>query len=305
MKLYYRYLVTGIFTIILMGCQSEEIEFDPTVDLAIGIIADCQYCECETKETRSYKYSLNKLEGAIEQFNTEPLNYTIHLGDFIDRDFASFDRLLPIWDKLSSNKYHVLGNHDFNVVDSLKPRVLDRLNLTDRYYSIVENHWRFIVLDGNDLSFHGAYNLQKMKQTDSLYSQILQSKVHNKPAWNGGLSQEQLVWLENELITAEENNERVGLYCHFPIAGNEFTEILWNSEQILALIDKYSCVKFYFNGHNHDGDYLKRNGVHYLTFKGMVETDNNSPYASVMIVKDNIYINGHGGEHSRKLKIKE
>ncbi|SMG27376.1 metallophosphoesterase [Arenibacter troitsensis] len=304
MKIFIRYIVFGILTIILAGCQSDDINFDPTVDLAIGIIADCQYCECESYKSRYYKYSLSKLEGAIEQFNTEPLNYTIHLGDFIDRDFASFDKILPVWNKLSSKKYHVLGNHDFNVADAFKPKVLERLDLVDRYYSIVENQWRFIVLDGNDLSYHGAYSQHKKKQTDSLFSKVLQSKAHNKPAWNGGISQEQLVWLENELISAHNNDERVGIYCHFPIAGNEYTEILWNSEQILDLIDKYPAVKFYFNGHNHDGDYLIRNGVHYLTFKGMVESDSQSPFASVFIIKNIIYIEGHGGEHSRKLIIK-
>ena len=289
MKLFNRHLITGIFIIILTACQNEGIDFDPSVDLAIGIIADCQYCDCETSEARYYKSSLNKLEGAIEQLNTESLNYTIHLGDFIDRDFKSFDNLLPVWNKISSNKYHVLGNHDFNVVDSLKPRVLDRLNLTDRYYSIVEKQWRFIVLDGNDLSFHGAYSQLKMKQTDSLYSEIIKTKELSKLVGNGGLSQEQLVWLESELISAEKNNEQVGIYCHYPIIGNEHSNVLWNSEQILALLERYSCVKFYFNGHNHYGDYSERNGIHYLTFKAMVESKKSSAYASVLIINDKIY----------------
>tara|TARA_R110002049_G_scaffold308621_1_gene513170 strand:+ start:1125 stop:2042 length:918 start_codon:yes stop_codon:yes gene_type:complete len=305
MKLFHRSLILLICSIILVGCQIDDVDFDPKVDLAIGIIADCQYCNCETNKTSYYQSSLHKLEEAIEQFNTEPLNYTIHLGDFIDRDFKSFENLLPIWNKVSSNKFHVLGNHDFNVADSLKPMVLDRLNLKSRYYSIIENQWRFIVIDGNDLSFHGAYSQQKKRQTDSLYSEKVKTKEPSKLVGNGGLSHEQLVWLDNELNTATENNEQVGIYCHFPVVGNEYTRILWNSEQILALIDRYPCVKFYFNGHNHNGDYVERNGVHYLTFKGMVETENNSAYASVRIVKNKIYIKGHGGEHSRKLNIKE
>ena len=36
----------------------------------------------------------------------------------------------------------------------------------------------------------------------------------------------------------------------------------------------------------------------------MVESESGSAHATVLIVKDNIYINGHGGEHSRKLKIR-
>ena len=198
----------------------------------------------------------------------------------------------------------MLGNHDFSVADSLKPLVFQKMNIHDRYYSIVKNNWRFIVLDGNDLSIHGALTESKRKQTDSLF-QLL--SVQNKPnleEWNGGLSHDQLNWVEGELKLASDRNENVGFYCHFPALGEERAHNLWNYEQLLNIIDKYDCVKFYFNGHNHAGGYVQKNGVHYLNFKGMVDTQDSTSFAVVTFRKDSLFVKGFGREQSRGLKIK-
>ncbi|MDL5514796.1 metallophosphoesterase [Arenibacter sp. M-2] len=289
----------------LLSCGSKDPKAGLDQDLAIGIVADCQYCHCESTSSRFYKNSPGKLQNAVDSLNNAPLDYAIHLGDFIDRDFSSFDTVGPIWNKLKTKKYQVLGNHDFSVADSLKPLVPHKMNLKQRYYSFVEQNWRFIVLDGNDLSYQGAITEEKLAQTDSLFTLLSKSKPPNLQTWNGGLSLEQLKWVENELILALKNNEKVGFYCHFPVLGEDKVHRLWNSPQFLSLIDQYPNVKFYFNGHNHNGDYAQRHGVHYLTFKGMVDTDNTSAFAKVRITTDSILVHGHGREPSRKLKIRE
>tara|TARA_R110002049_G_scaffold305895_1_gene503463 strand:- start:457 stop:1368 length:912 start_codon:yes stop_codon:yes gene_type:complete len=295
---------TILLLALLTACGSKKYKEVPQQDLAIGIIADCQYCYCDSSPSRFYKNSPNKLKKAVAALNKEELNYSIHLGDFIDRDFNSFDTVLPIWNTLKTKKYHVLGNHDFSVADSLKPLVMHKMNLKQRYYSLVENNWRFIILDGNDLSFQGAISPEKIAQTDSLFTLLSNTDLPNLQTWNGGLSTEQLQWVESELKLAMENSENVGFYCHFPVMGEDKVHRLWNSTQLLSLIDKYPNVKFYFNGHNHHGDYMERNGVHYLTFKGMVETDSTSAFSTVEFKKDSILVHGHGREPTRRLKIK-
>lgn len=294
---------TILIITLLIGCGSNERKMDSHQGLAIGIIADCQYCHCESTTTRFYKNSPKKLQNAVDSLNKLSLAYAIHLGDFIDRDFNSFDTVGPIWNTLKTKKYQVLGNHDFSVADSLKPLVPGKMNLKERYYSFVEPNWRFIVLDGNDLSYQGAITEEKVLQTDSLFTLLSESNPPNLQTWNGGLSQQQLDWVESELILAQKNNENVGFYCHFPVLGEDKVHRLWNSAQFISLIDKYPNVKFYFNGHNHNGDYAERNGVHYLTFKGMVDTESTSAFANVRITADSILIQGHGREPSRRLKI--
>ena len=63
-------------------------------------------------------------------------------------------------------------------------------------------------------------------------------------------------------------------------------------------------MKLFFNGHNHAGAYEFVNNVHYVTFKGMVDTKNTSAFAKVKFKKDTVFIKGFDREVSRKLVIK-
>jgi len=291
-----------LLLLVCIGCNSNKQKSNS--NFQIGIIADCQYCNCDVAGKRFYKNSTAKLKIAVDTLNSKKLDYTIHLGDFIDRDFESFDDVIPIWNGLKMEKHHVLGNHDFSVADSLKSESILKMGLKNRYYSITKNNWRFIILDGNDLSFHGAISEIKKQQTDSLFQLLTPKKLLNLQKWNGGLSLSQLNWVKNELETAKANNENVGFYCHFPAVKDGEVHNLWNYKQFIDLIDNYKNVKFYFNGHNHNGDYVLKNGVHHLTFKGMVDTENTSAFATATISKDSIIIDGYGREPSRRLKIK-
>lgn len=289
---------------ILASCTTEKKKTLEFPEFEIGVVADCQYCNCEPSGVRFYRKSPTRLHNAVNILNKHALDYSIHLGDFIDRDFESFDMVAPIWNSLKADDYHVLGNHDFSVADSLKPLIFEKMKIQDRYYSIVKKKWRFIVLDGNDLSTHGALTKTKKQQTDSLFTLLSSKDMPNLAPWNGGLSNEQLKWVENELKLSNANKERVGFYCHFPAFGEEQNHNLWNYEQLLAIIDKYECVKFYFNGHNHAGSYVERNGVHYLNFKGMVDTDDSTSFATVTFRNDSLLVKGFGREPSRNLKIR-
>ena len=269
----------------------------------IGVISDCQYCNCDVKWDRYYKKSPQRLKESVATLNKDTLSYTIHLGDFIDKKIESLDSVLPTWQKLKSTSYHVLGNHDFEVNDSLKKEVLDKLNIKNRYYSFIEKDWRFIVLDGNDLSFHGALTETKKLQTDSIYNLLKDRNLPFLKKWNGALSNEQLKWIQKELEESVKKNQKVGFYCHFPIFPIDGHNI-WNREQFLSVIKPYKNVKLFFNGHNHAGAYQEVNNVHYLTFKGMVNTENRSAFATVNFNKDTVTVKGFYREPSRKLVLK-
>ena len=291
-------ILFAILSIMLFSCNKEK-----NTSFKIGVIADCQYCNCDIKWDRYYKKAPQRLKEAVATLNKDSLNYTIHLGDFIDKDYNSLDSILPTWKTLTSKSYHVLGNHDFEVQDSLKEKVLEKLNIKKRYYSFVENDWRFIVLDGNDLSFYGTTSKEKAQQTDSLFNQLKDENLPYLKKWNGGLSNKQLKWIQQELDKAVQENQKVGFYCHFPIFPVDEHNI-WNREQFLSLIKPYKNVKLFFNGHNHAGAYEFVDNVHYLTFKGMVDTENTSAFAKVKFENDTVFVEGFEREISRKLVIK-
>lgn len=291
--------LTILFVLVLFldSCGNKK-----TSDFKIGIISDCQYCDCEIKWDRYYKKAPQRLKEAVKELNKDSLQYTIHLGDFIDKNIKSLDNILPTWNSLQSETYHVLGNHDFEVEENEKEEVINRLNLKKRYYSFVKNNWRFIVLDGNDLSFYGSISIDKKQQTDSLFNSLKNLHLPYVKKWNGGLSNAQINWLKSELNEAKQKEQKVGFYCHFPIYPIDQHNI-WNRDHFLEVIKPYKNVKFFFNGHNHAGAYENINDIHYLTFKGMVDTENTSAFAKAKFTKDTIFIEGYEREPSRKLVI--
>jgi predicted phosphodiesterase len=267
---------------------------------AFGAIADCQYCNKEGTGIRKYSLSKDKLSDCVESFNKLNLKYVVHLGDFIDQGFENFDVLNPIMNTLSMPSYHVLGNHDFQVEDHLKKDVPKKMGLTNKYYDYTVKGWRYIVLDGNDVSFHAYPKDSPAWRKASEY--YIQHKIQS-PKWNGAVGKEQLSWLKKTLDLAEEKKEKVILFCHFPVhPPNKHN--LWNAEEIIKTIEPYSCVKAYINGHNHHGNYALKNGIHYVTLKGMVDTKKTS-YAVIKVDENTIKVEGYGREENRTLLNKK
>ena len=267
---------------------------------SFGAIADCQYCAGPNRGSRHYASSAGKLKECVAELNKHDLEFVIHLGDFIDRDYSSFDKVLPIYQSLQMPAYHALGNHDFDVSDEFKGKVVERMGMKSKYYEFSVKDWRFIVLDGNDVSFH-AYpkNSPKYKDAERYYRE---NKIRS-PKWNGAVGSEQVAWLSKILQKAEKQKEQVAVFCHFPVYPAD-PHNLWNAGEIISLFEEFSCVKAYINGHNHKGKYGQKNGIHYLTLKGMVETETNA-YSIIRAAENSLDLKGYGREKDLTLNFKE
>jgi manganese-dependent ADP-ribose/CDP-alcohol diphosphatase len=268
--------------------------------LNIGLVADCQYCSDPGSGVRKYALSEQKMRECVRHFNTLPLDYVIHLGDFIDRDYESFAIIKPVYDSLKMPGYHVLGNHDFSVPDQRKPEIPSLMGMPSRYYDFTIKGWRFLVLDGNDISFHAyAAGSAGYREAETYY----QSNNLTAPKWNGALGEDQMEWLRTRLHDAAMQGQPVILYCHFPIYPDNIHN-LWNAPAVLDLINRFPGTVAWINGHNHEGNYGLKDGVHYLTLKGMVDTEETA-YAVMKIFDDRIEITGFGREEDRILLYKK
>ncbi len=200
---------------------------------SFGVIADCQYCNVKVPKTaaRQYQLSPKKLTECVEHLNRLDLQFVVHLGDFIDRDFKSFADVAPIYGKLKADHYHVLGNHDFSVADEHKAKVPAALGLKSRYYQFRYHGYRFIALDGNDVSLHAYPASDPRHKAAEVAHRKLPSGT---PTWNGAVGQAQLDWLIKALNEAKRAGERVILFCHFPVYP-ENVHNLWNAAEVLAV----------------------------------------------------------------------
>lgn len=269
-----------------------------TDSFTFGVVTDCQYHPGPTQGARHYALSLSKLEGCVARLNAEEVDFAVHLGDFIDRDFANFDVVNRVFARLDMPRYQVLGNHDYAVTDEHKPDVPAKLGLPARYYDFVVKGWRFVVLDGNDISFSASpTDSPRYRQATEYYEQ------HHlrSPRWNGALGPTQLAWLERTLKAATREQQRVIVLCHFPIYP-ENPHNLWNAVEVRTLLERHPGVAAYLCGHNHAGNYAARSGIHYLTFKGMVDTEETA-YAIVRVRPDQLEVTGFGREPDRILPL--
>lgn len=267
-----------------------------------GVITDVQYCDCDPAGTRHYRSSLRKLAEAVQTFNSQNVAFVTHLGDFIDRDFRSFDTLNAVLKPLESPIYHVLGNHDFSVKQPEIKRVPATLRLKKRYYTFSRSHWRFIVLDGNDLSVYGQAETSKAHRTATEHLAHLKAQqAPNAQTWNGGLGRKQMHWLKKQLASAANHGEKVLILCHMPLMPETGRHNVWNGREVKALLEGYPNVLAYFNGHVHQSSYFTDKGIHYVTFRGMVEEEENG-FALVEVYHDYVKIKGYAREADRLLR---
>jgi manganese-dependent ADP-ribose/CDP-alcohol diphosphatase len=88
--------------------------------------------------------------------------------------------------------------------------------------------------------------------------------------------------------------------CHFPIWPENEHNLL-NYNDVLSILEKYDNIIAWFAGHNHPGNYGNFNMIHFVTMKGMVETEEANSCAIVEVYKNKIWIKGYGREKSQIL----
>lgn len=272
--------------------------------LRFGLITDAQYADADAEGERHYRSTPEKLKRAVEALHGEKLAFTLHLGDFIDRDFKPFDLMLPLLSGLGHPVHHLLGNHDYSVADAEKGRVVSTLGMPHDYYSFRSNGVRLLMTDTNDVSVyrHPASSAETAKAREAL-ARIEAAKEAGAKTWNGGISSTQLAWLDRELSAADAAKERAIVCGHHPLVPADMHQA-WNHSEIVAVLERHPSVVAWFNGHNHAGDFVERSGIPYVTFRSMLHHPENTAYSIIEVHADHVAIKGFGREISRELRFK-
>lgn len=282
---------------VLRGAERDGFE--------IGLVADAQYADIEPTRVRFYRKAVARLGEAVDEFNRHKLEFCAHLGDLIDREWRSFDEIMKPLAASRHRFHHLLGNHDFEVLAELKAKVPSRIGLERRYYHFDHRGVRFVVLDTTDVSTYshapgtpghaaGAAELARLKAAN----------VRQARPTNGGVGRAQLDWFERVARNAAEERLRVIVFAHHPLlpAGGD---VLWNADEVLAVVGRCPAVAAWLNGHNHAGAFAVYQGVPFVTLHGMVDTPDTTAFATARILPDRLIIAGRGREPSRELVFRQ
>lgn len=263
----------------------------------IGIIADTQYADTEDGTTfdktmvRRYRQSLQILESAVQYFNNHSVSYGIQLGDVLDSRVKRLQMaerclndILTVTEKSTHPWSYCVGNHDLDAIDREKFLAMlvpqNRLNsisgdvLPQRlYYDVAPiAGYRFLFLDGYELSTLSPTSQDHLEQSNALLSQKNKNLVRHDGDWfvdlaevdmkyvpyNGGMSQEQLKWARDTLQYAQKHSERCIIFTHMPVYSGccRPSGLMWNSDELLRIIQSdelKGVVVAVFAGHDHDG----------------------------------------------------
>lgn len=229
--------------------------------------------------SRYYRQSLRNLDACVEDLNGRDLAFAIQLGDFVDEKREYLDLGLPVYNRLRTARYHVLGNHDYrryNAVD--RQEMVDALGMKSAYYDFAVRGYRFVVLNGDD-----------------------PSRTSKAQVWPG-VSAQQKAWLRERLSEARQENERVVVFCHYPVYPANWHNMA-DSDETVKILGSSGCVVAYFSGHYHRGNYGQENGVHYITLQAMVEAKEKNAYAVVDVFGDRLEVHGVGTVPSRQFML--
>jgi 3',5'-cyclic AMP phosphodiesterase CpdA len=170
------------------------------------------------------------------------------------------------------------------------------------YYSFSKEQWRFIFLNGLDISLIGNLSGSiEYKKASIILKKLEKTGAAGAKPWNGTLGKQQIKWLKKELREAKRRDQQIVVLCHYPLYPENSPQILWNGAEIREILETDPNVKAYFNGHVHISQYFKKNGVNYISFRGMVEGEENS-FAIVSVYKDSLVVKGFGKEIGAILK---
>mmetsp|Transcript_71194 Transcript_71194/g.230454 ORF Transcript_71194/g.230454 Transcript_71194/m.230454 type:complete len:390 (-) Transcript_71194:149-1318(-) len=271
--------------------------------LRIGLIADIQYADREDGsdfsglEKRYFRNALHIAEAAVECWNAFDVDMVVQLGDIIDgcnaqlgaSDSALRTVLGVLEHSAASRRFDLIGNHElYNIQrDNLPMSGLNCVSPDGRTYHSVHlgTQWTGIFLDPYEHALigvpkdHSGYN--KAKEVLQVHNPQLFTEgtadwfnglpvdKHRYVPFNGGVSVEQLDWLEAVLQAAGSEGRHVLVFTHVPLytPATKPKTLVWNCEDVLSALHRHKeAVIAVFAGHDHDGGYaVDPSGLHHVT----------------------------------------
>ncbi|XP_009796017.1 manganese-dependent ADP-ribose/CDP-alcohol diphosphatase-like [Nicotiana sylvestris] len=268
--------------------------------LSFGVISDVQYADIPDGRSflgvpRYYRHSVCVLQKAVQEWNQEKPKFVINCGDIVDgfcpkdKSMITVKKIVTEFDKFNGPVYHLIGNHCLYNLPREKLLPLLRIPGPD-YHAYFEfspiPEYRFVILDGYDISAIGwAKDHPNTLEALKILEEKNPNSDKNNPdglvgcerrflMFNGGVGKEQLKWLDNVLEEATKLNQNVVVCCHLPLdpAASSFAALLWNYDEVMAVIHRYNCVKVCLAGHDHKGGHsVDSHGVHHRILEAALE----------------------------------
>jgi len=287
-----------------MTSACTDLPDPPSGPIRIGLIADIQYADKDDgtdfagTEQRHFRNALRITEAAVSCWNDNGVNAVVQLGDMIDgcnrqagASKTALQAVLSVLERsTAARRFDLIGNHElYNIRRPELPtsglQCFGADGLT--YYSAhMGSCWEAIFLDPYEFSLMGfpmdhpnylmaksviqQHNPQVFKDDGPPdWFSGLPVEKHRYVPYNGGVSPEQLAWLEKTLVQAAADRRRALVFSHIPLfrPATKPKTTVWNCDEVLDVLHRHSeTVVAVLAGHDHEGGYaVDPVGVHHVT----------------------------------------
>jgi manganese-dependent ADP-ribose/CDP-alcohol diphosphatase len=245
-----------------------------------GVITDIHFSS--DSEPAAAQATAAELRTALDCWQHNDVDFLLQLGDLIKGSDAhkhkELRQISAILKPFPATIHHVIGNHCLALP---RQELMAALGLQTPFYSFSAKEFRFIVLDGMDLSV--------LRKPETEEEQRILAFFHAHPELHdycGAVGTRQKEWLQEELEKAELSEEKVMIICHFPLLP-ETTDpkhgLLWNHREIAELVSSSSAVKACLSGHYHYGGYALQSGIHFVVLPAFVNRSEHPRFTCGMV----------------------
>ncbi|MEI6756215.1 MAG: metallophosphoesterase [Chlorobium sp.] len=242
-----------------------------------GIITDIHF---STKQNgaATAKETAAALRSCLDCWRQSEVDFVVQLGDLIKgsdhHKEEELQQVTSILNEFEGTFRHVIGNHCLALP---RKELMSALGLQKPYYTFQAKGFRFIVLDGMDVS---AEQLPETAQDRQLLECCLaRPELHD---YCGAVGEKQKAWLFNQLREAEQGDEKVIVICHFPLlplTTDTKYGLLWNHREIVELLTTSPALKACLGGHYHYGAHAEQNGIHFVVMPAFVNRSEHPGFA--------------------------
>jgi manganese-dependent ADP-ribose/CDP-alcohol diphosphatase len=231
-----------------------------------GIITDIHF---STENKTAAAATAAELRTCIECWQGHHVDFLLQLGDLINGSDThkreELQQVSSIFKPFTATIRHVIGNHCLSLP---RRELMEALGLQSASYTFTMQGFRFIVLDGMDISVLNTPETEEDRQLLACFH--AHPELHD---YCGAVGTRQKAWLQQGLEEAEHFGEKVIIICHFPFLAETTDQkhgLLWNHREMSELLASSPAVKACLSGHYHYGGYTQLNAVHFVVLPAFV-----------------------------------
>ena len=244
-------------------------------NLKFAQISDAHFSNYEKNTSfKMLESSPDLLDDAIDQVNSTPkINFVMFTGDLINMPYEKqLNAFIKHANKLCCPWYATFGNHDISIGGYLsKKTYFDIIRSQNPDFTTTERYYSFVPKRG--------------------YKAIaLDTTIDSEMTSQGIIDEEQLAWLDNELKSAK--NSVIIIFMHVPIKQpyKSDNHRLRNSEEVLALLNKYNNPMVICSGHYHSVKVFQQGNKLFVASPSLVSFPNAFRIVNINSQKNKIIV---------------